>query len=212
MLDRVNTPILCEKIPRIGNKLSQWLGTAILRCLGWHYSGTFPCCSKMILAVAPHTSNWDFVLGIAVAFNLRLKITFFGKHSIFVPPFDSILRRWGGIPVERTSKHRVVDGMADSMRKAQSMILCLAPEGTRSPITPWKTGFLHIASKANVPVFLVAFDYKKKLIEFGPMHNISDNTQYELNRIYLHFKQAQGKYPEKMIIKVVPPLETKIEK
>jgi 1-acyl-sn-glycerol-3-phosphate acyltransferase len=90
--------------------------------------------------------------------------------------------------------------------------LCLAPEGTRSRVSPWKTGFLHIAHKANVPVLLVAFDYKKKLIEFGPLHNISDNTHFELNRIYLHFKQAQGKYPEKMVIKVVPPVEREIEK
>jgi 1-acyl-sn-glycerol-3-phosphate acyltransferase len=102
--------------------------------------------------------------------------------------------------------------MADTMREAKSMVLCLAPEGTRSPISPWKSGFLHIAHKANVPVFLVAFDYKKKLIELGPMHNISDNTQHELNRIYLHFKQAQGKYPEKMITKVIPLVEREIEK
>jgi 1-acyl-sn-glycerol-3-phosphate acyltransferase len=212
MLDNVNTPILCEKIPRIGNKFSQWLGTAILKSMGWRYSGTFPCCAKMILAIAPHTSNWDFVVGIAVAFNLRLKITFFGKHSIFIPPFDRFLRRWGGVPIERSTKHGVVNGMAKQMLKAESMVLCLAPEGTRSPISPWRTGFLHIAHKANVPVFLVTFDYKKKLIELGPMHNISDNTQHELNRIYLHFKQAQGKYPEKMIIKVVPPVEKEIEK
>lgn len=207
MLDSINTPILCKEVPRIGNKLSQWLGTTVLKLMGWSYSGSFPCCTKMILAVAPHTSNWDFVLGIAVAFNLRLKISFFGKHSIFIPPFDRILRRLGGIPIERSTKHGVVDGMVDKMREAKSMVLCLAPEGTRSPISPWKTGFLHIAHKASVPVFLVAFDYKKKLIEFGPLHNISDNTQYELNRIYQHFRQAHGKYPEKMIIKVVPSVE-----
>jgi 1-acyl-sn-glycerol-3-phosphate acyltransferase len=212
MLDNVNTPILCEKIPRIGNKFSQRLGTTVLTSMGWRYSGIFPCCAKMILAVAPHTSNWDFVLGIAVALNLRLKISFFGKHSIFIPPFGLLLRWLGGIPIERGTKHGVVDDMANRMREAENMILCLAPEGTRSPVSPWKTGFLKIAYKSKVPVFLVAFDYKKKLIEFGPVLNISDNTQSELNRIYLHFKQAHGKYPEKMITKVVPPAEKKIEK
>ncbi len=212
MLDSVNTPILCKQVPRIGNKFSQWLGTTVLKSMGWSYSGTFPCCSKMILAVAPHTSNWDFVLGIAVALNLRLKISFFGKHSIFIPPFGLLLRWLGGIPIERGTKHGVVDGMADKMRDAKSMVLCLAPEGTRSPVSPWKTGFLHIAHKSNVPVFLVAFDYKKKLIEFGPIHNIGDNIQYELNRIYLHFEQVQGKYPEKMITKIIPPVEREIEK
>ena len=212
MLDNVNTPILCEQVPRIGNKFSQWLGTTVLKLMGWSYSGTFPCCSKMILAVAPHTSNWDFVLGLAVAFNLRLKISFFGKHSIFIPPFERILHRLGGIPIERSTKHGLVDAMASKMREAESMVLCLSPEGTRSPISPWKTGFLHIAHKANVPVFLVAFNYKKKLIEFGPLHDIGDNTQHELNKIYLHFKYVQGKYPEKMITKIVPPVEREIEK
>jgi 1-acyl-sn-glycerol-3-phosphate acyltransferase len=212
MLDSVNTPILCNQVPRMGNKFSQWLGTTLLKLMGWRYSGTFPCYSKMILAVAPHTSNWDFVLGLAVAFNLRLKISFFGKHNLFIPPFSYFLRYCGGIPIERSSQHGVVDSMADKMRQAKSMLLCLAPEGTRSPISPWKTGFLHIAHKADVPVFLVAFDYKKKLIEFGPTHNISDNTQHELHRIYLHFEQVQGKYPEKTIIKVVPAVEKEIEK
>ncbi|WP_299076979.1 1-acyl-sn-glycerol-3-phosphate acyltransferase [uncultured Paraglaciecola sp.] len=211
MPERLNTPILCKQVPRFGNKFSYWLGTSVLRMLGWRYSGAFPCCPKMILAIAPHTSNWDFVIGVGVAFNLRLKISFFGKHSIFIPPFDRLLRHFGGIPIERSSKHGVVDNMAKSMRDADSMILCLAPEGTRSPISPWKTGFLHIAHKANVPVFLVAFDYKKKLIEFGPMHNISDNTQHELNRIYRHFENVPGKYPDKMITKVIPPVEKEIE-
>ena len=149
---------------------------------------------------------------LRVAFNLRLKISFFGKHSIFIPPFDRILHRLGGIPIERSTKHGLVDAMASKMREAESMVLCLSPEGTRSPISPWKTGFLHIAHKANVPVFLVAFNYKKKLIEFGPLHNIGDNTQYELNKIYLHFKYVQGKYPEKMITKIVPLVEREIEK
>lgn len=204
MADSVNTPILCDQVPRMGNKYSQWLGTTFLRLMGWRYSGEFPCLSKMIIIVAPHTSNWDFVLGLAVAFNLRLKITFFGKHSIFVPPLGRLFKRLGGIPIERSQTHGVVDNMAAKMREAEQMVLCLSPEGTRSPIFPWKTGFLHIAHKAKAPVFLVAFDYKKKLIEFGPVMDISDNTQSELNNIYQHYKNTQGKFPEKMITQVVP--------
>jgi 1-acyl-sn-glycerol-3-phosphate acyltransferase len=199
MGEAVNTPILCEQVPRTGNRSSQWLGTSVLKMMGWRYQGQFPNCAKMIIAVAPHTSNWDFVIGLAVAFNLRLKISFFGKHSIFIPPFDRLLRRVGGIPVQRSKTHGVVDLMAEQMRNANQMVLCLSPEGTRSPILPWKTGFLHIAHKANVPVFLVAFNYKKKLIEFGPLHNISDNTQLELEKIYQHFKPVPGKFPEKML-------------
>jgi 1-acyl-sn-glycerol-3-phosphate acyltransferase len=205
----LNTPILCADIPRMGNKFSCWLGTSVLNMLGWRFAGEFPCHPKMIIAVAPHTSNWDFVIGLAVAFSLRLKITFFGKHSIFIPPFDALLRRWGGIPVERSKAHGVVDQMADAMTSADKMLLCLAPEGTRSRIERWKTGFLHIAHKAEVPVFLVAFDYKKKQIEFGPSLLISDDTQYELNRIYTHYQNVQAKFPDKVATNVVPPIGDK---
>ncbi|MFT4939375.1 MAG: 1-acyl-sn-glycerol-3-phosphate acyltransferase [Paraglaciecola sp.] len=204
MGERLNIPILCESIPRVGNKFTCWLGKTVLRVMGWQFSGTFPDQPKMILVIAPHTSNWDFVLGLGVAFSLRLKISFFGKHNIFIPPFDGLLKRCGGIPVERTSAHGVVEQMSNQMRDADKMILCLSPEGTRSRIEKWKTGFLHIAQKADVPVFLVAFDYKKKHIEFGPVHKISDDIPLELNKIYRHYSSVQAKYPEKVATKIMP--------
>jgi len=204
MAQPLNTPILSGEIPRMGNKFSCYLGKTILRLMGWHFAGEFPAQPKMILIVAPHTSNWDFVIGLAVVFSLRLKITFFGKHSIFIPPFDRLLRRWGGMPVERSAKHGVVEQMADEMRKADKMILCLAPEGTRSRVENWKTGFLHIAHKAKVPVLLVAFDYKKKHIEFGPLHKISEDIPHELNKIYQHYADVQAKFPDKVASNVRP--------
>lgn len=200
----LNTPLLSAEIPRIGNKFSCWLGQSVLKSMGWSFSGDFPCHPKMILAIAPHTSNWDFVIGIAVAFSLRLKITFFGKHNLFIPPFGYLMRRWGGIPVERSQSHGVVEQMVEAMRRADKMVLCIAPEGTRSRVERWKTGFLHIAHKANVPVLLVAFDYKKKQIEFGPSLMIGDDMQYELNRIYTYFSDVHGKYPNKVATIVVP--------
>ncbi len=203
----VNTPILCQQVPRIGNRLTYWLGSKTLSMMGWSYSGEFPNLAKMIIIIAPHTSNWDFVIGLAVTFNLRLKISFLGKHSIFFWPFNLLLRRLGGIPIERSHAHGVVGAMTAQMSDAQQMVLCLSPEGTRSAITPWKTGFLHIANKANVPVFLVAFDYKKKRIEFGPVHQIGDNVQDELNRIYRHYQNVQAKFPTKVLTTVEPDIE-----
>ncbi len=210
MAESVNTPILCKQIPQSGNKFSRWLGARVLSILGWQYSGEFPCHKKMIIAVAPHTSNWDFVIGLAVKFHLAIKISFFGKHSIFIPPFSYVLKRLGGIPIKRTQAHGVVGAMAEQMRAADKMILALSPEGTRSPISPWKTGFLHIAHQANVPVFLVAFNYKKKRIEFGPVLNISDNIPKEMNKIYQYFQNVEGKYPDKMLVKLAT--EKDIEK
>jgi 1-acyl-sn-glycerol-3-phosphate acyltransferase len=205
MGDSLNTPKLSADLPRIGNALSQQLGTIVLRMLGWKFVGEFPAYKKMIVAVAPHTSNWDFVVGIAVAFSLRLKISFFAKGSLFIPPFDLLLRRCGGIPIERSKSQGVVDQMVQKIRTAEQIILCLAPEGTRSKQKNWKTGFLHIAHKADIPVFLVAFDYKKKQIELGPARKISDDIQTELNQIYRYYASVQGKYPANVATNIIVP-------
>jgi 1-acyl-sn-glycerol-3-phosphate acyltransferase len=100
--------------------------------------------AAIFLAVAPHTSNWDFFLGVAVLFRLRIKIRFLGKHSIFVPVAKQFLEAIGGIPVKRSSAHGVVGQVVDEFNANEKMILAVAPEGTRSAIFPWKTGFLGI--------------------------------------------------------------------
>lgn len=198
MSKQLNTPDLSSNIPRLGNRFSQWLGCFVLKQLGWSFEGEFPKHKKMVLAVAPHTSNWDFVVGLAVAFSLRLKISFFGKHSIFIPPFDRLLRRWGGIPIERSKAHGVVGQITDTMISADKMILCLSPEGTRSRVERWKTGFLHIAHKAKVPLFLVGFDYHKKKIIFGSCQNVGEDTEAELQNVYAFYANVQAKFPDKV--------------
>ncbi|MEH6712917.1 MAG: 1-acyl-sn-glycerol-3-phosphate acyltransferase [Paraglaciecola polaris] len=205
MASRLNTPTLSDELPRIGNAFSCFLGTRVLQLMGWQFSGEFAQHKKMIIAVAPHTSNWDFVIGIAVAFSLKLKITFFVKSSLFIPLFSRLLRRWGGVPIKRHQAHGVVEQMVAKIREADKMILCLAPEGTRSKQENWKTGFLHIASKSDIPVFLVAFDYKKKRIELGPVLKIGKDTQQELNRIYQHYSTVQAKFPDKVATNITPP-------
>lgn len=205
MANKLNTPILHEDLPRMSNALSCFIGNTVLKMMGWKFSGQFPAHKKMIIAVAPHTSNWDFVIGIAVAFTLKLKITFFAKNSLFIPPFSMLLKRWGGIPIKRQKAHGIVDQMAEKARNAEKMILCLAPEGTRSRRENWKTGFLHIAHKANMPVFLVAFDYKKKRIELGPVLTISENIPLELQRIYQHYHTVHAKFPDNVATNLTPP-------
>lgn len=207
MSNRLNIPHLSDEIPRLGNRFSQWLGVTVLTLLGWRFEGQFPQHKKMVLAVAPHTSNWDFVIGLAVAFSLKLKISFFGKHSIFIPPFDRLLRGLGGIPIERSRAHGVVSQISDKMKSSEQMILCLSPEGTRSRIEKWKTGFLHIAHRADVPVFLVAFDYAKKQVIFGPDIKISADIEAELLNVYSFYANVQAKFPDK----VSCPLERQID-
>lgn len=197
MKEKITLPQIGDNVPRLGNGFSQWLGTSLLRLLGWKIPDGFPNNSKMVVAVAPHTSNWDFVIGIALVFSLRLKISFFGKHSIFIPPFDRLLKRWGGIPIERTSKHGIVDTIAAEMEKADAMILGIAPEGTRSKIPKWKTGFMHIAQKTGVPVFLIGLDYGKKEIVYGPLFPVDEEIETEMKKVYAFYANVQPKFPEK---------------
>lgn len=196
MSDKSNISQIHPDIPRLGNSFSEWLGKVVLNSLGWKITGTFPACKKMVIAVAPHTSNWDFVIGIAVVFRLRLKISFMGKHSIFVPPFDRLLRRWGGIPIERSKSHGVVEQLSDAMKSSDKMILAVAPEGTRSKIDNWKTGFLHIAHKADVPVMLVALDYQKKEVQLGHLMHVNGSVDESLQEVYQFYATVPAKYPE----------------
>ncbi len=204
----LNRPKIAQNTPRQGNAFSAWLGRSVLKLLGWRFEGQWQDDPKMVITVAPHTSNWDFVIGIAVVFCLRLNISFFGKHSIFIPPFDFFLRRWGGIPIDRTKKHGVVAQIIDEIESRDSMLLCLAPEGTRSKVVPWKTGFLHIAAQAKVPVFMIGLDYKKKSIVLGPKFMPSENIPLEIQKVYEFYARVHAKFPHKVAF----PAETKFEK
>ncbi|WJG07778.1 lysophospholipid acyltransferase family protein [Aliiglaciecola sp. LCG003] len=193
-----NCPKVSQNIPRLGNRFSRWLGKTVLKSKGWRFEGEFPDNPKLVVCVAPHTSNWDFVIGLAVAFCLKLKISFFGKHSIFIPPFSWLLKRWGGIPIERSKSHGVVTQMIETVKSTDKILLCLAPEGTRSQVYPWKSGFLHIAHHANVPVLLIGLDYQRKTIVLGPVFVPTEDTAAEMQKVYDFYAKVHPKYPSKV--------------
>ncbi|MDT0593424.1 lysophospholipid acyltransferase family protein [Glaciecola petra] len=190
--------------PRGGNAISAAFGRFMLKLSGWKIVGQLPSCPKMVIAVGPHTSNWDFFLGVAVLFVLRIKISFLGKHSIFVTPFKQFLVSIGGIPVDRRSAHGVVDQVVDAFNQHPKMILALAPEGTRSPIFPWKSGFLAIAHKAKVPVLLIGFDFKNKQVDIQKLIETSGDFEQDMQKVYAYFEKIPAKYPANVIFKSSP--------
>ncbi|WP_088328949.1 lysophospholipid acyltransferase family protein [Lacimicrobium sp. SS2-24] len=185
-----------QDVPRRGNRFSQWLGRWVLRLMGWTMEGQFPNQQRIVACVAPHTSNWDFVLGLATVFALQLKVSFLGKHSLFVGPFGWWMRKMGGIAVDRRGAHGVVEQVSARL-KAEPTVLGVAPEGTRRRVTRWKTGFLHIARAADVPVLLIYFDYKRKVIGFGPLYKIGDDIDAEMAKIRAFYAGVHGRHPEK---------------
>ena len=210
--DMSDVQAIPAEIPRKQSKVRKWIGGTMLRALGWQVTGQFPAHKKMVVAVAPHTSNWDFFIALAVSFWLQLKISFLGKHSIFVPPIDKFLRGWGGIPVDRSKPHGVVREIASQIKQAENMLLCLAPEGTRKRVFPWKSGFLQIARAAGVPVLLVSLDYNKKEVHIGEAFYVGENIESELENVYTFFASVGARHPQNVGLPASNPHSESAEK
>jgi 1-acyl-sn-glycerol-3-phosphate acyltransferase len=167
----------------------------VLRLLGWRIEGEVPDLPKFVIAVAPHTSNWDFVVGIAAMFALDLRLAFLGKHTLFRGPLAPVLRGMGGVPVDRSKPHGVVADAVAAFGTVDRRILALAPEGTRSRGAPFKSGFLHIARGARVPVLLAALDYEARCVRLGPCVEPGEDVEAERERIAAYFAAVRGKHP-----------------
>jgi len=142
--------------------------------------------------VAPHTSNWDFMLGVAVVFALELRVSWLGKHSLFKSPFRAFLRWLGGIPVNRSASHGVVGECVKAFAAAPALMLALAPEGTRKGVSQWKTGFYRIAEAAGVPILPVGFDYREHVVRLRPLFQPSGDLELDLPLIQALFSQVHG--------------------
>ena len=134
-------------LPR--NPFAEWLGHGMLKAAGWRIEGALPPLDKFVVIGAHHTSNWDFMLFLAAKFVLRLNARWFAKHTLFRWPFGGLLRRWGGIPIQRHLKLNTVEQAVQAFRDSREMILIISPEGTRKKVERWKMGFYHIARGAG---------------------------------------------------------------
>lgn len=179
-------------LQRKGRGIMKWLGLTYLRLAGWRAEGQFPAESKCVLIVAPHTSNWDFVLGVAFMFAVDLRVSFLGKHTIFKPPFDKFLTRIGGIPVDRRKSHGVVGQCVEAFQRESALLLALAPEGTRKGPSRWKTGFYQIALGAGVPIFPVAFDVEHHVIRLMPLFHPTGRIEEDLKELKALFAHVKG--------------------
>ncbi len=185
-----------EHIPKRQSKSLQAIGNFVLKCLGWSVQGQLPeQHKKLILSVAPHTSNWDFVVAIAVMLSLDIKVTFLGKNSIFKGIFGKWLTSLGGVGIDRAHRHGVVGQMVERFAAQEYMLLALAPEGTRSKTKEWKTGFLHMAKQAQVPIVPVGLDYKKKQVLFLPHHFVVGEIEEELIAVKAMYTPFCAKNP-----------------
>ncbi|WP_333600383.1 1-acyl-sn-glycerol-3-phosphate acyltransferase [Flavobacterium sp.] len=168
------------------------------RLLGWKIIGTVDEeVKKCVLMVMPHTCNFDFFIGLFSRGIIGLEMNFVGKKELFMFPFGYYFRSIGGAPLDRTGGKNLVDAIVDIFNARQVFRMAIAPEGTRKKVTELRTGFYYIALKANVPIIPVAFDYSKKEVRIGKPISVSGNYEADMNIILPHFKDAQGKYPDR---------------
>ena len=186
-------PVLGAEIPRRGSRILPPLGGALLALLGWRVEGAMPDLRKFVVAIAPHTSNWDFVIGLAAMLALDLRIAFLGKHTLFRWPFGALFRWMGGIPVDRSSPHGVVGDSVAAFSRMERRILAIAPEGTRHGASHFRSGFLQIARGAGVPVVLASLDYAARCVRLGPWFEPGADVEADRRRTEAFFAPVRGK-------------------
>ena len=185
-------PPNAPRMPR--NRFIESLGRAILRAFGWRMVGGFPDIPKAVVIAAPHSSNWDGLLGFGAKFGMGVKLSILGKDALIrIPLLGRILRWQGVIPVDRSAQHGVVGQAAQAIRDADRMWYAIAPEGTRRWVERWKPGFWHIARNAGVPVIPAYFDYANKVIGIGLPFELSDDMHADIARIQRWYKPYKGR-------------------
>lgn len=189
-------PVVGNLVPVRRSRLLQGFGRTALRLAGWRFEGRIPNLPKILFVVAPHTSNWDFVVGILAVFALGIRASFLGKHTLFRGPLGVLMRALGGIPVVRHARGNVVDQTVELIRSLPQVALGLSPEGTRRKLSRWRTGFHFVARGANIPIVPVALDYSTKSIRFFPVHTASETVETDLAELGQLFHPRMAKHPD----------------
>lgn len=175
------------------SRLSRWM----LSLLGWTVQADYPDVEKYVLIAAPHTSNWDFPLGIVAAKALNLDVRWLGKHTLFRWPYGWFFRAIGGTPVQRDQTLNLIQQISDLFDRSGQLILALAPEGTRSKTDHWKTGFYHIARAANVPIVMAYLDFGQRQVGIGGAFYPGDDIEATFAQIRQFYQGRRGKHPDK---------------
>lgn len=184
----------------IGSDVVRFVCATYLQLAGWKVRGNWPDLDKAVLVAAPHTSNWDGINMLATAGFYRVKLRWMGKKSLTQGPFGGLIKWLGCVPIDRSAANDVVRAMADAFAAEPRMILAIPPEGTRSAVREWKTGFYHIARAANVPLILSVLDYGTKTVSLAAVVHPSGDYDSDLRVIQSYYASATGKRRDQFAI------------
>jgi 1-acyl-sn-glycerol-3-phosphate acyltransferase len=183
--------------PRKSNVLSRAVGRLMHSAFRWQIKGKVHNAPKFVMVLAPHTSMWDFYVGLAGKLAVGLHSSWLVSAAYTWWPLGVFLRRLGGIPIYQGGSHNLVSQIVESFNDNDRMMVTLFPEGTRKKVLRWKTGFWYIASQAGIPIQLVSFDYEKRITECGPVIMPSNNIEADMKKIQEYYKGVQAKHPDK---------------
>lgn len=177
------------------------LSALILKWLGWKVEITVPDFPKAIICVAPHTSNMDFIIGKLAYASVGRKAGFLMKKSWFFFPLGIFFRAIGGVPVDRRrGAPSLVEALIDRFKNSDRLVLAITPEGTRSRVTKWHTGFLRIAYATGVPVVLGAIDFANKKVVIQRSASLSGDIDKDMAEIKRYYSRFTGRHPEKFAV------------
>ena len=200
-----NKTVSPSQIPQVFRayrpRFIQFLARLLLKIFGWKVDGTIPEMKKnenLVLIAAPHTSNWDGIFGFAAILGLDVKISYFGKYTLFKQPIlGRFLKYMGGFPVNKNKPGSgLVKEAIANIEKLKGTLIAMAPEGTRSKTERWRTGFLRIAEAVDAKIFVAAFDFKTKRIVLDKFFQPSDDMQKDLENLKIYYQQFTAKIPE----------------
>lgn len=163
---------------------------------GWKLVGNPLPADKYVLAVAFHTSNWDFAICMAARSSVKAPVKWIGKHSLFFGPLGPVMRGLGGVPVNRKLKTDMVGQISAEFDRHKRFGVAIFPEGTRKRVSRWKTGFYQIALQAGVPIQPSVLDYSTKSFRFGPLFYPSGNYKQDMEFLRPYFCSGTPKFPE----------------
>ncbi|MBK7555307.1 MAG: 1-acyl-sn-glycerol-3-phosphate acyltransferase [Flavobacteriales bacterium] len=174
----------------------------LLKLLGWRIVGGKPAnVRQFIVVVAPHTSNWDFPIGLLVRSVVGMTdVKYLAKKELFTPWIGWIFRALGGYPVDRKKHTNMTEAVVDLFHRNPDFKIAITPEGTRKYVPEWKTGFHRIAILANVPIILCSFDFGTKTVTFSDVFPLSGNVAEDIEAMKAIFRKAKGRNPDQGIL------------
>lgn len=175
----------------------RWLATLILRLIGWRTVFTPPPGPKSVILVYPHTSNWDFPIGLLFRARHDIFIHWAGKDTLFRWPVNRLFRRMGGVPINRREHTGVIGQLLEAFARNERFHVAITPEGTRAKTDHWKSGFYRLALAAKVPVGLGFFDYKTRRVGVEHWVTLTGNEEADLAMLRAYYADKTARYPEK---------------